>query len=454
MFFTETFDMTTKIFTSPVFAPVSNFSPARYVRKIAIMGSFMLAMGSVNAQFTKDPTYPENCKQNSDNPAGTYECQRINPDVAPYKSQWLSRVYDHPNYVDAFTDSPEEGRDLQLAAINADQERLQAAIQGTINDYPYRFIVDPSYPQCSQPSVSEYASGPSRSQRAISSSCAALQIDSRYQPGAPQYFINNVTLYVSKTASCEAGWLPEGAGPKDSIGRFISYPHVCYREETSKELGTKCPSCGNPINVATGNKYQVESDYIGTGPMPLQLRRHYNSASRQKSIDIGNNWRLEYDRRLKVEGTNSVWVTRPDGKIFYFLLKNGQWTPDSEVNDSVTPITDALNNIIGWLYAEASTLNIERYSPAGLLLSITDRAGSVTTLQYSDALTPMFIAPAPNMLIQVTDPFGHSIGITYGSGSRVATMVDPSGGIYGYGYDLIGNLVSVIRQDNSARLYL
>ncbi|MDJ0893225.1 MAG: DUF6531 domain-containing protein, partial [Gammaproteobacteria bacterium] len=34
-----------------------------------------------------------------------------------------------------------------------------------------------------------------------------------------------------------------------------------------------CPWTGNPINPATGNKYQVERDYRGAGPAPLVFER-------------------------------------------------------------------------------------------------------------------------------------------------------------------------------------
>ncbi|MGH8613904.1 MAG: DUF6531 domain-containing protein [Gammaproteobacteria bacterium] len=38
-----------------------------------------------------------------------------------------------------------------------------------------------------------------------------------------------------------------------------------------------CPAAGNPINLASGNKYQRDSDYRGTGPFPLVFERHYSS---------------------------------------------------------------------------------------------------------------------------------------------------------------------------------
>ncbi|MDF5884772.1 DUF6531 domain-containing protein [Pseudomonas aeruginosa] len=39
-------------------------------------------------------------------------------------------------------------------------------------------------------------------------------------------------------------------------------------------------SAGNPINIATGNKYQSETDYAGPAIAPLlRFTRHYNSSN-------------------------------------------------------------------------------------------------------------------------------------------------------------------------------
>ena len=138
---------------------IIKFSAVRSWRTIAILSAVALVTTTVNAQFTKDPSYPDDCKQNSDNPSSAYECKRINPDEAPYKNQWRSRIangFPDNTYFDAFTDSPEEGRDLQLVAINAEQVRLQADYEAKgFNGigYIYRFIIDPMNPQCTPPYV-------------------------------------------------------------------------------------------------------------------------------------------------------------------------------------------------------------------------------------------------------------------------------------------------------------
>ncbi|TCV78212.1 DUF6531 domain-containing protein, partial [Sulfurirhabdus autotrophica] len=56
--------------------------------------------------------------------------------------------------------------------------------------------------------------------------------------------------------------------------------------DVNKNIGA--PRCNgtNPINDANGNKFQLEIDYIGTGPFPLQLTRAYNSQQ-----EGGGGWR-------------------------------------------------------------------------------------------------------------------------------------------------------------------
>lgn len=423
----------------------ARFCISQRLRQIAVLGFAALTIGAAHAQSAKDPTYHSDCKQNSDNPGSAYECKRINPKSAPYKYSWQYLSAAQNGGEAAYADTQEEARDKLIEIANADYIRR--------GDYYIRLIVNPIDPTCVG-LVVVYSNGPSSTSIAsVAGYCNVWAVNTAYPIGSPGYILNDRAQVTSSTiAFCEAGWTI--LGYPLLYGSLGVFPHICVRGQTSKELGEKCPSCGNPINIATGNKYQVESDYAGSGPMPLQLRRHYNSAWVQRTIDIGNSWRLDYDRKLTVEGTNSVWVTRPDGKLYFFILKNGQWTPDSEVNDTVAPVIDALNNIVGWQYTEARTLNIESYSATGQLLRITDRAGSITTLQYSDASTPASLAPAANMLIQVSDPLGRSLSLTYNSDRRVASIADPSGGITAYGYDATGNLTSVMRPDGRARIYL
>ena len=55
---------------------------------------------------------------------------------------------------------------------------------------------------------------------------------------------------------------------------------------------------GNPVHLATGNKYQLDIDLPATRNAPgLELVRHYNARD-TRSGSLGRNWRLSYDVQL------------------------------------------------------------------------------------------------------------------------------------------------------------
>ncbi|MGH8583458.1 MAG: DUF6531 domain-containing protein, partial [Gammaproteobacteria bacterium] len=137
----------------------------------------------------------------------------------------------------------------------------------------------------------------------------------------------------------------------------------------SKNAGTP-PSCGgvgNPVNPGTGNKWQHEVDYVGSGAYPLRFWRDYNSALQSKS-SLGMSWRSIFDRRLSVS-TNSaspfVGAFRPDGRSFTFKLVGGVWTPDADIADKLNQLTDTSGTTTGWIYTHAATDEEERYDVNG-----------------------------------------------------------------------------------------
>ena len=427
---------------------------------LAAFSFLILGAGDVAAQNQDglDNTFPPPCRQNKANPAGGYECKRIDPDTEPYKNKWKTGVYVNSSIITISEDIPETLRDRAIAAHNAEQERLEAqhrAAGYTYVGYPNRLIVNPYAPNCGEASVTtNWSHSPDLTKRHVSIRCPVWYVDTRYAPGASGYFVSDNPLGFTKLAICEEGWKVDGSGPPDQYGRYTKYPSICYREDTSKEMGNKCASgkpvfgtmCGNPINFATGNKFQVETDYVGTGPMPLRIERAYNSATPTDNFDsmdkppmlsFGRNWRFHYDRRMQGVGTNTVWVSRADGKVIYFNLYGGVWKADSEIADRLT------SGPSGYGYFNSDTRETETFDGQGRLASITDQSGNVTTLQYSG-----------KFLSKVTDPFGRSLTFSYGGiRPKVSTITDPEGGVYTYSYS--GEQVAqVTYPDGTTRRYL
>jgi len=223
-----------------------------------------------------------------------------------------------------------------------------------------------------------------------------------------------------------------------------------------KNLGSDtsdCNSCtaaaGDPINYATGNKYEAELDYSSAGISPLVLRRFYNSNTILNTTNFGGGWRSSYSRSLNgptpaTPSSTVATVTRDDGRVYSFTLISGVWKPDSDVNSRLAELKDGNGIITGWIYLTAND-ETERYDAAGRLTSVANRAGVTQTVTHDGG----------GRLTSVTDPFGRKLIYAYAGASsiQIASVTAPDGGIYRYGYDTAGNLAAVAYPDNATRQF-
>ncbi len=63
-----------------------------------------------------------------------------------------------------------------------------------------------------------------------------------------------------------------------------------------------CPSAGNPVNFATGNKYEMQRDFSLHGPgLPMGYVRYYNS---QNDYDgyMGYGWAGTFSESVSLDG--------------------------------------------------------------------------------------------------------------------------------------------------------
>lgn len=222
---------------------------------------------------------------------------------------------------------------------------------------------------------------------------------------------------------------------------------LCQIRVDESNNGKTCCNVGNPINPATGNKYQEESDYIGAGPFPLSFQRSYNSRTAgYLDVGFGAGWTSNLHARLTFSnaGTvSSVSAMRADGKVLLFVRNGADWAPNSGVSDRLVQSVDALGAGNGWIYTAANGDQVETYDANGTLRAITNRAGLTQHLSYD----------GQNRLIGVTDAFGRQLIFGYAAG-RIAVMrdPDPSNPQYTYSYNG-GNLVGVAYPDGTSRTY-
>ncbi|MGQ5525594.1 DUF6531 domain-containing protein [Chitinimonas sp. PSY-7] len=86
---------------------------------------------------------------------------------------------------------------------------------------------------------------------------------------------------------CPEGMINDGEGCKVDFLAYnpVNYGNKCSNAQDNRSTTASSstssapvvPECGNPIQPATGNKYQREVDYQGVGANRLAVVRHYNS---------------------------------------------------------------------------------------------------------------------------------------------------------------------------------
>jgi RHS repeat-associated protein len=215
---------------------------------------------------------------------------------------------------------------------------------------------------------------------------------------------------------------------------------------------------GEPIDIASGNAVYSVADYTTSGQNPLSFTRYYNSfgalapqvplpqnncgncvieTSSTLASTMGANWRSTYDRYLKFTSSTNVTAERPDGQQLMFTLKGNVWTPDSDIDMTLT------QNGNLWTLTDSSD-TVETYTVASLLAgvatsaafaqlnSIRLRNGYTQTLSFDHS---PFISGITSLdrLASVTDSYGRTLNLFYSSGI-LQSVTTPDGTTITYGY--------------------
>lgn len=229
-----------------------------------------------------------------------------------------------------------------------------------------------------------------------------------------------------------------------------SQSQLCLAPLNPVNDGCDCPQAceGHPINVATGNKFLKEVDYVGSGAYPLEFSRYYNSFGGTDG-NMGVVWSHTYAASLKrytSTGQDMVLVSRPDGKIHVFNMAS---LPNPEVASVNFRLSQISSGDFVWDLHDMERDRHEFYDAKGRLRKITERSGFSKTLTYTDAGPNFFY------LTKVEDDFGRKILFNV-EGLLIKSITLPDGNVISYsyfmGYD--GNLMfKVTRQDGAMRQY-
>ncbi len=227
---------------------------------------------------------------------------------------------------------------------------------------------------------------------------------------------------------------PSGGATGKNLGR----PRTC-------EL-----AIANPINVATGNKYEEALDVaVSTPGIPLEFRRSYNS---QSSYDgpLGYGWTHTYNIRLEDitpegEPARRIVIWDGDGRGLYFTdIRKEADAPDEIRFAGESGVKDRLKQIEStgeYLLSRQEENLFYRFSPEGKLTEVLDLNGNRLTLSYETG-----------RLSQVLTNFGKTLTFHYNSEGRIDWIKDPKGQTVSYSYDG-GDLSWVSYPDGSSLGY-
>lgn len=201
--------------------------------------------------------------------------------------------------------------------------------------------------------------------------------------------------------------------------------------------GSQLGARGEPIDIGSGNMYEQVTDYRTVGQNPLSFVRYYNSMATPDTLatGLGRNWRSNYDRYLRVVSSTEIDAERATGQVVSFVLVSGTWTPDSDVDMTLTnsgstyTLTDHDDTI------ETYTVS----GSTGTLNSIALPSGYTQTMNYTSGV-----------LTSVSDSYSRSLSFTYTSGVLTGVST-PDSATLTYGYTTVSgqNLLTSITYNTS-----
>lgn len=213
---------------------------------------------------------------------------------------------------------------------------------------------------------------------------------------------------------------------------------------------------GNPVNVATGNKYQRETDMPALpGVLGLELVRHYNSFDTRLG-PWGVGWTLSYDTRLYRVG-DSIQIVQADGSRLSFAAKPGSelCTPENPAHGTLrildaggagSPDDPGEGGGYAWYWRDGRELRFDR---AGGLVSI--RAGAGQAVSILRGRVPGH--PSYRQVLRIADPAGRELVLQYAADTGVVSAVTTPAGVLQYSH-MEGRLQAVIYPDGHWRGYL
>lgn len=233
------------------------------------------------------------------------------------------------------------------------------------------------------------------------------------------YFASAVAAEQARASQCEP--VSQSAGNPCQSGQ----PYGLAGSEPSLNLGA-----GNPVNLATGNKYQEAMDFPPQAG-GLALLRSYN-AQDSDSTSMGHGWRHSFDIRLR-RLPQGLRIIQADGSSIPFHSRTGRWARAVfDAHGALELIRD------GWVWhwPDHSTITF-------------DTAGRPTLLRIrGNHIQLQYYGPGsrhPGQVREVRDAAGRQLFFHYRTSAQdrpLLIRVTTPDGTLRYGYDALDRLVA------------
>ena len=216
---------------------------------------------------------------------------------------------------------------------------------------------------------------------------------------------------------------------------YSLYPEEGYGLENEGEPDQKQCFSGYPVNCATGNQVETQTDMAVGGRGPgLHVTRTYNSQLAVKQDEhkehgaFGYGWTGPYSANLAInEELETATVYQDNGSSVTFDFTSSKTYVGADGLVQATLVKEGTS----YIYTLPDQTKLD-FNSAGQVTSETDRNGNVITLAYN----------SKKQLESATDGAGRKLTFTYNGEGLVESVKDPMGHAVKYAYEL-GNLISV-----------
>ncbi|MGP0098286.1 MAG: RHS repeat domain-containing protein [Terriglobales bacterium] len=275
-----------------------------------------------------------------------------------------------------------------------------------------------------------------------------------------------ITFTLPSTPQTLTGSAPPGYTAEDSMDLGATVPYTftftlvpqydCQpcREDGTKwvapisssispensSLGEDLPVVDTPFQLhyesgrvpGAGKDAVATADALMLGGWTLNVQHAYDPATNTLFLGDGSQ-RSGYEIGTPLSLNSNLLITSEDGSEVYVFNSSGRHL------QTLRPMTGAVKYTFG-------------YDSAGNLITVTDVAGNVTTIQRNASEQPTAIVSPygqtttltidnNGFLSQVTDPLGNSSTFQNSSTGLLQSRTDANGNVFSYTYDGTGKLI-------------